>query len=181
MSALTIASLSATELEAHAEALAEILRACVIDGAGVGFVQPFGIEAARGFWRESVTPALAKGTRIVLVARIGGAIAGTVQLGIDTMPNQSHRADVMKLLVHPSRQRRGVGRALMTEIERVALGLQRTLLTLDTVTGDKAEPLYRSLGYTLVGCIPNYARSANGRGFDSTSIMFKQLAVIQAA
>lgn len=181
MSALTIASLNAAELETHGDALAEILRACVNDGAGVGFVQPFGIEAARGFWRESVIPAVAKGTRIVLAARIDGAIAGTVQLGIDTMPNQVHRADVMKLLVHPSQQRRGVGRALMTEIERVAVRFKRTLLTLDTVTGDKAEPLYLSLGYTLVGCIPNYARSAHDRGFDSTSIMFKQLAAAQAA
>lgn len=181
MSAVTIENLTAAEVEAHTEALAEILRACVDDGAGVGFVQPFGIEAARGFWRESVMPAVAWGTRVVLVARVDGVIAGTVQLGIDTMPNQVHRADVMKLLVYPSRQRRGVGRALMIEIERVALGLKRTLLTLDTVTGDKAEPLYRSLGYTLVGCIPNYARSAHGRGFDSTSIMFKELAAIQAA
>lgn len=181
MSATTIASLNATELAEHTEALAEILRACVNDGAGVGFVQPFGIEAARGFWRDSVTPAVMKGTRIVLVARIDDVVVGTVQLGIDTMPNQLHRADVMKLLVHPSRQRRGVGRALMMEIERVALRLQRTLLTLDTVTGDKAEPLYRSLGYTLVGCIPNYARSAHGRGFDTTSIMFKELAAAEAA
>lgn len=181
MSALTVASLNASELDAHGEALAEILRACVNDGAGVGFVQPFGIAAARGFWRENVRPALAKGVRVVLVAQADGIVAGTVQLGIDTMPNQRHRADVMKLLVHPSQQRRGVGRALMMEIERAALRLERTLLTLDTVTGDKAEPLYLSLGYMLVGCIPNYARSAHDRGFDSTSIMFKQLAAAQAA
>ncbi len=181
MSALTIASLNAAELEAHTDQLAEILHACVNDGAGVGFVQPFGLDAALGFWRESVMPSLTKGTRVVLVAHVDGDIAGTVQLGIDTMPNQVHRADVMKLLVHPSWQRRGVGRALMIEIERVALGLRRTLLTLDTVTGDKAEPLYLSLGYTLVGCIPDYARSAHDRGFDSTSIMFKQLVAAQAA
>ncbi|WP_034466172.1 N-acetyltransferase [Afipia sp. P52-10] len=173
---LTIARLSVAELEANTEALADILHACVNAGAGVGFVQPFPLQAARGFWRDSVQPAAARGVRIVLAARLDETLAGTVQLGIDTMPNQVHRADVMKLLVHPTYRRRGIGRALMSEVERIALGLQRTLLTLDTVTGDKAEPLYLSLGYTLVGCIPNYARSAHGRGFDATSIMYKTLA-----
>jgi GNAT superfamily N-acetyltransferase len=172
---LTITALSVTELAAEIDTLAEILRACVQDGAGVGFVQPFAIESARAFWRDSVLPAVARGTRIILAARRDGEVAGTVQLGIDTMPNQVHRADVMKLLVHPTHQRRGIGRTLMTTIERVALDANRTLLTLDTVTGDKAEPLYLSLGYTLVGCIPDYARAARDDGFDTASIMFKAL------
>jgi hypothetical protein len=33
---------------------------------------------------------------------------------------------------------------------------------LDTRRGDPAERLYASVGYTLVGVIPEYARSAGG-------------------
>ncbi|MFP3656833.1 GNAT family N-acetyltransferase, partial [Burkholderia sp. SIMBA_052] len=76
------------------------------------------------------------------VARLGDAIAGTVQLDYDTMPNQRHRAEVRKLLVHPAFRRRGVARALMMELESHARRLERSLLTLDTRTGDSAEPLY---------------------------------------
>ena len=45
-------------------------------------------------------------------------------------------------------------------LEPIAQADGRTLLTLDTVTGSSAEPLYRSLGYVEVGVIPRYARGS---------------------
>jgi GNAT superfamily N-acetyltransferase len=157
---VTISTVPANELDSHIDALAEILRACVHDGASVGFILPFDIADARKFWNASVAPALAGGKRTLLIARLGGEIVGTGQLNADTMPNQAHRADVLKVLVHPRHQRRGIGRALMNELERLAIDLGRMLLTLDTVAGDKAEPLYLSLGYEIAGRIPSYARAA---------------------
>jgi GNAT superfamily N-acetyltransferase len=174
-SALTIDAVGAEALDQHLDALAEILHACVHDGASVGFVLPFEVTDARKFFSDSVAPALARGKRILLVARLGGGIAGTGQLNVDTMPNQVHRADVMKVLVHPRHQRKGVGRALMNELERIAAGLGRTLLTLDTVAGDKAEPLYLSLGYQIAGRIPCYARATKRDELETTSVMFKML------
>jgi ribosomal protein S18 acetylase RimI-like enzyme len=38
----------------------------------------------------------------------------------------------------------------------------RRTLVLDTRQGDPSEALYRSLGWTFAGTIPQYARSANG-------------------
>lgn len=100
---------------------------------------------------------------------------GTVQVDFATPPNQRNRADVAKLLVHPSVRRRGVARALMTALERIAQSEGRTLLTLDTVTGSSAEPLYQSLGYVTVGVIPRYARAALTLDLESTTIMYKEL------
>jgi ribosomal protein S18 acetylase RimI-like enzyme len=174
-SVLKIDSVGAETVARHIDVLAEILHACVHDDASVGFVLPFEIADARAFFSESVAPALARGKRILLVAHLGGEIAGTGQLNIDTMPNQVHRADVMKVLVHPRHQRKGIGRALMNELERIAAGLGRTLLTLDTVAGDKAEPLYLSLGYQIAGRIPNYARAARRDEVEATSVMFKMI------
>jgi len=60
---------------------------------------------------------------MLLVARwdgAGGRLMGTVQLDYDTMPNQVHRAEVRKLMVHPNVRRHGVARALMREVERLA-------------------------------------------------------------
>jgi GNAT superfamily N-acetyltransferase len=173
-----IHAVGAGELPQHVDALAGILRACVHDGASVGFILPFEIADARRFWTDSVAPAVASGKRILLVARIGGDVVGTGQLNLDTMPNQVHRADVMKVLVHPDHQRKGIGRGLMLELERIAAGLGRTLLTLDTVTGDKAEPLYLSLGYELAGRIPSYARAARRDALETTSVMFKKVGAL---
>src|SRR3546814_20723498 len=63
-----------------------------------------------------------------------------------------------KLLGHPDFRRQGIAKALMAELERRARELGRSLLTLDTRTGDQAEPLYASLGYKVAGMIPDYCR-----------------------
>jgi ribosomal protein S18 acetylase RimI-like enzyme len=92
------------------------------------------------------------------------------------MPNQRHRAEVAKLLVHPDARRRGIARDLMAAIEEIARQEGRTLLTLDTRTGDAAEPLYRDMGYRTAGVIPGYARGPHGRELEATTFMYKVLA-----
>jgi len=165
-----------TSLDDDLDMLSEVLHAVVHGGAGVSFFVPFSIDEARAFWRDKVLPGVRAGTRRVVVARLGSRIVGTVQLDLATPPNQRHRADVAKLLVHPIARRRGVARALMARLEAIALAEGRTLLTLDTVTGSDAEPLYRSLGYIAVGVIPRYARAALTPELESTTIMYKELA-----
>jgi ribosomal protein S18 acetylase RimI-like enzyme len=125
----------------HLEVIADILHACVHDGANVGFIVPFDLDDARAFWFQKIAPGIAAKKRIVLIAKFGDQVAGTVQLNLDTPPNQPHRADVSKLLVHPKYRMLGVGRALMEEIEQRAAKAGRRLLTLDTAT-DIAESLY---------------------------------------
>jgi GNAT superfamily N-acetyltransferase len=112
----------------------------------------------------------------VLVARAGDRIVGTVQLDLSVPPNQQHRAEVAKLLVHPSARRRGIARALMVALEAAARSERRTLLTLDTWTGGSAEPLYLSLGYVVAGVIPRYARGSLTPRLEPTTIMYKELA-----
>src|SRR5690242_9151813 len=173
---IIIAPYTAGALSAQARELGALLHACVHDGASIGFVLPFTLDDGEAFWRDAVLPAVRNGTRALLVARGVGAdgrLVGTVQLDYDTMPNQVHRAEVRKLLVHPDARRRGVGRALMGELERLARQLGRSLLTLDTRTGDTAERLYASLGYETAGVIPCYARAPDGGRLDATTIMYK--------
>ena len=173
---ITITSLSADDLVRHLPELAALLRACVHDGASVGFVMPYSVDDSEAYWHDNVLPSLRAGALMLLVARQGDAIAGTVQLDCDTMPNQRHRAEVRKLLVHPDSRRQGIARAMMTELECHAHRLQRRLLTLDTRTGDHVEPLYVALGYRTAGVIPGYARASHdGERFDATTIMYKSL------
>ena len=167
-----IVALDPDALGRNLERLAEILHACVQEGASVGFVLPFTIEEARAYWREKVAPPHAAGTRLVLAATVDGAVAGTAQLDLDAMPSKRHHAEVSKVLVDPRFRRAGLARALMAEIERRAAAAGRWLLTLDTA-GDEAFALYRSLGYRLAGTIPHYARDAFEARWAATRIMYK--------
>jgi len=171
----TIAILSAGELEARLGEFGELLRACVEDGASIGFVLPFGQAESVAFWEQRVLPGVREESVVLLAALLDGRVAGSVQLGCDTMPNQRHRAEVRKLLVHPAFRRRGIARRLMAALETLAIRHGRTLLTLDTRTGDSAEPLYRSLGFRTVGVIPGYCRDTILERLDPTTIMYKQL------
>jgi len=167
--------LDTAAVEHDLDALSDVLHAVVHDGAGVSFVVPFSRADARAFWIEHVMPGVRARTRHVLVARLDGGIVGTVQMELAWAPNQPHRADVAKLLVHPDARRRGVAHALMVALEALALSLGRTLLTLDTWTGSSAERLYRSLGYVEAGVIPRYARGSTTTALEPTTVMYKEL------
>lgn len=172
--------LSASDAERRLGELGALLHACVAAGASVNFVWPFTEAVAEDFFVQKVLPAVRAGTRTLWVAEIDGHIVGTVQLDTATPPNQPHRAEVTKLLVHPDVRRKGIARALMAALEERAGVLGRTLITLDTRTGDAAEPLYASLGYTAVGTIPGYCVDPAGTRLDATTIMYKTLAAPSA-
>ena len=156
-------------------ALSDILYQCVLGGASVGFIQPFDQRQSSNYWLEKVLPDLVAGALVLLLAKIDGIVIGCVQLGLATPQNQMHRADVAKLLVHPQYQRRGIARKLMMQLEGHALRMGRSLLTLDTKTGDSAEPLYLSMGFISSGTIPNFARDPVLNRLDATTIMYKSL------
>jgi ribosomal protein S18 acetylase RimI-like enzyme len=173
---MTIEELDAAAAERELPALTEVLRACVEGGASVNFVLPFSQADSEAWWRRAVLPALAAGERRLLAARVGGRILGTVQLAFAPQPNQPHRADVTKLLVHPDSRRQGLARALMTRIEAIARESGRSLITLDTREGDAAEALYRSLGYVLLGIVPRFARAPDSARLEGASFFYKEVA-----
>ncbi|AEF44576.1 GCN5-related N-acetyltransferase [Serratia sp. AS12] len=171
---IEIQQLNADEVQNALPELAEMLQASVSQGASIGFVMPFTLEQAQAFWRR-LLPAIEREERILLVARQAGRVVGTVQLLLDMPDNGRHRAEVVKLMVHPQARRQGIARELMLQIQQRAIQHQRHLLVLDTLTGDTAEGMYRQLGFQLAGSIPQYARASNGSALDATSYMYKLL------
>lgn len=166
---------SADDIIADLDGLGDLLHACVHAGASIGFIMPHARTESEAFWLTRVLPAVRDGARLLLVAKVEGRIAGSVQLDCDTPANQPHRAEIRKLLVHPDFRRQGIARRLIAEIERHAIALRRSLITLDTRTGDNAEPLYASLGYATTGIIPGYCRDTFTERLDATTIMYKTL------
>jgi GNAT superfamily N-acetyltransferase len=133
----------------------------------------FSQQDARKFF-DKVAGGVASGDIVLLVARLDGRIVGTVQLGLDTPPNQIHRADVKKMLVHRAARGRGVGMALMKAIEEEAQRRERWLVVLDTVPGESGYRLYLRAGWQQCGTVPDYAMFPDGR-LCATVIMWKRL------
>ncbi len=171
-----IAQLTPADLPDAEADLSDILHACVLAGASVGFIQPFTPAAARSYWRDRVFPCVAEGQHEIMVNRSNGVITGTVQLITAQMPNQPHRADVAKLLVHPNQRRHGTGRALMMALEDRARALGLNLLVLDTRSGDPSQRLYESLGFQIAGEIPGFCLSPTEPRYEPTTYLYKALA-----
>ena len=131
-------------------------------GASVSYMAPFSHEDAREAFDGFVAEA-ERGRRLILAAFDEGELVGTVQVILALPPNQPHRGEIAKLLVRRSARRRGIARSLMERAEHEARAAGKTLLVLDTVTGDPAERLYETMGWNRVGVIPNFALYPDGR------------------
>jgi GNAT superfamily N-acetyltransferase len=153
--------------------LSDLFSATVRDGASMGYMLPFPEEEAAGFW-HGVAGAVGRGDMVLIVAEEAGRILGSVQLGLRMPPNQPHRADLKKLMVHPDARGRGLSRLLMQAAEQAAIDHGRDLLVLDTATGEPAEKIYEHLGWMRAGTIPRYALFPDGR-YCATTFFYKEL------
>jgi GNAT superfamily N-acetyltransferase len=164
---IEIRRLGPDEPRERLDALAEVLADCVAGGASVGYMAPFSHAQARTVFEEYARDA-EQGRRIIFGAFLDGNLVGTAQLVLAVPPNQPHRADVARVLVHRSARRRGIAQHLMEQLEREARAEGKTLLVLDAVTGGDAARLYERTGWNMVGVIPNYALYPDGRPCDTT-------------
>ena len=158
--------LSQDEAQARREALVDVLIDCVEGGASVSFMAPLDRASAGRFW-DGIAQSVGAGERLLIVAEDEGGVVGTVQVVLDQPPNQPHRGDVSKMLVHRHARRRGLGEALMRAAEDAARAAGKTLLVLDTASAE-AERLYERCGWTRVGVIPGYALDPDGTPCDTT-------------
>ena len=162
-----IRRLDADEVRTHLDGLAAVLADCVAGGASVSYMAPFTEADARAAFDR--------------VGRRGGVVDGGWSWPRSSTESRRHRPGRRREAAEPAapRGRRQAARApvgapprgrrlLMERAEREARSEGKTLLVLDTVTGDDAERLYTRLGWTRVGVIPNYALYPDGRSCDTT-------------
>jgi GNAT superfamily N-acetyltransferase len=175
MSETLVTEFDGPAIERHLESLSRILADSVASGAAISFMSPLSHEDAAQFWRGDVGPEVSAGRRVLFGATRDGELLGTVQLLTAMPPNQSHRCEIAKMIVHPRARRLGIGRRLMTSALDRARALGKTLVTLDTRTGDVAEPLYASVGFAAAGVIPDFAWDPDGKAKHATTYMFCRL------
>ena len=159
--------------EREIQELSDVLIDCVEGGASVSFMLPIARGTALAFWRD-VGAAVRRRERILIAAQdAAGQILGTVQVIFAQFENQPHRADIAKMLVHRRARRHGAGAALLAAAERAARSAGKTLLVLDTASGD-AERLYAKQGWQRCGVIPGYALLPGG-GLCDTTFFYRAL------
>ncbi|MDB6073974.1 MAG: family N-acetyltransferase [Verrucomicrobiaceae bacterium] len=169
----TIERLNLPASEADVRSLALLLIDAIASGSPVSFLLTLTLEQAEDWWRRTLSAAHAKA--VFLVIRDDPAIVGTAQLHPAWAPNQPHRAEVAKVLVHRRSRRMGLGTRLMQAMEDEARSAGFNLLTLDTKRGCPAEALYRQLGWTYVGTIPRFAFDPDGITPHDDVIFYKEL------
>lgn len=171
---ISVRLLSPEQAQAQRDALINLLMDSVQNGGAVNFVWPMTRAKAENWW-DGALASHAKGERLIFGADRGGPMIGTVQLILAPQENQAFRADLAKMLVQSGARRQGVGVALLQAVEIEARRIGRTLLTLDTRTGEAGERLYARMGWKKVGEIPDYATNPDNNGKHGASLFYKQL------
>lgn len=171
----SIVELSPSDIETHFADLTRVLMGSVLDGAAISFMATLTEAEAQKFWRDDVRSGVESQTRLLFGAFVEGRLVGTVQLVLGMPPNQPHRAEISKMVVHPESRRLGLGKALMTAALDAAERANKTLVTLDTRTGDISEALYRSVGFEQAGVIPDFAYDPDGQARHATTYMYRYL------
>lgn len=169
----TIVRLSPPASEQDLRDLSAVLIDTVDSGAAVSFMQPLAADVAEAWWRGTLASPHPRA--VFLVARDPEGIVGTVQLQPAWAPNQPHRAELCKLMVHRRARGLGLGRALMEAAEAAGREAGFALLTLDGKRGGVAEQLYVKMGWTRVGVIPDFARDPDDKAWHDTVIFYKRL------
>jgi len=87
---------------------------------------------------------LADSPELLLVGEVDGLVVGSVMAGYD-----GHRGWINYLAVHPSAQRRGLGRELMVAAEERLAALGCAKINLQVRDGnDAGQGFYEAIGYT---------------------------------
>ncbi|GAA3507754.1 GNAT superfamily N-acetyltransferase [Streptosporangium album] len=168
-----ITRLPADEFRENIKSLADLLVDVVAEGYSLGFLAPFDQDAAAAWWRDQ-QPAVDGGGLRVWAAHGPDGIIATACLVLEDRPAGRHRAEIVKIMVHPDARGRGLGRALLATAERAAAEAGITLLLLDTVSGTAAEHLYTSAGWKRYGVVPGYAADPHGT-LQESGFFYKQL------
>jgi L-amino acid N-acyltransferase YncA len=128
--------------------------------AGETYAYPTGmtIETARPWWLEGPPGA-------AFVAIRSGAVAGSAKLGPNRPGRGSHVATA-SFMVDPAHRGHGVGRALGVHVLDAARAAGYLAMQFNAVveTNDAAVRLWRSLGFVIVGTVPEaFDHATRGR------------------
>lgn len=141
--------------------LCDATDAAIEGGGGFGWITLPARDVLERYW-HGIT---AMPSRILVVARLDQVICGAVQLVKPPVNNEAQDfvCQLTGLFLAPWSRGQGLSKMLMQRAEEVAIDEGFAVMNLDVrETQDAAIGLYESLGYTLMGRHPHYARVGGG-------------------
>lgn len=97
-----------------------------------------------------------------IVCEIGGRLAGACMFSRKTKNKNSHRA-LLGIALLKAFWGLGIGTAMMNELCRIARETGVEQIELEVIEGnERAMALYRKMGFTVTGAIPDAIRLADG-------------------
>jgi acetyltransferase len=138
-------------------ALAELWTAVTRAGGAVGFVADAPEEDIRAAARQAVED-VRDGREQLITIDADGGLLGTVFLRRGATATVRHRADVLRLMVHPDLQGRGWGKALLGAVVAAATTIGLEQLLLSARGGTDLPAFYVAQGWTQVGLFPDALR-----------------------
>ncbi len=158
---MKIVPLNAATLPVYCRELADLLLDSIASGASIGYQQTLSHEEAESsFYR--LRGALDKGEMKMWIARDERGLLGVIRLELCHEADGLNRATIKSLLVHQRARRQGIGKQLISALEKAAFVQHRGLLFLDLQAGTPAEAFYRAQGYRCLGELPDYICSHDG-------------------
>jgi GNAT superfamily N-acetyltransferase len=156
-----IAELSADEVRAAADELAQLLLDAHASNMALGLRGPLTREHARETWLDTATR-LDPERRVLLAALEDGAVVGTVQVVRAEAENGQHRAEIVRLAVRGDRRGGGIGKTLLEAAAERARGMGLRVLWLSTHAGTASDRFYEAAGWSRVGELPLYSERPDG-------------------
>jgi ribosomal protein S18 acetylase RimI-like enzyme len=140
-----------------------ILADLVAGGAAIGWVDPPSPDDVAALL-TGVATAAAAGDAALYAAYLDGSLAGLGYWRRYPRPTHRPNASLEKIAVAAHAQGHGVGRALVSALVSDARNAGIEVLTLD-FRGDntRAQHLYKSLGFTEYGRLPNFVAFGDRR------------------
>ena len=145
-----------------------IFAAVVAAGDSYAFPDPMDSADARALWMEG-PPAR------TVVAVENGEVLGTAKMG-PNRPGRGAHVATASFMVDPGRQRRGVGRRLGEHVLQwaAATGYRSMQFNAVVETNTAAVALWRSLGFEVVGTVPEAFDHARD-GLVGLHVMYRRL------
>jgi ribosomal protein S18 acetylase RimI-like enzyme len=137
--------------------ICEATESAIVEGGGFGWLKVPSRQVLENYWKG----VLLIPERYLVVGRLDGVIAGSVQMARAPRNNeaQAFAGTVSAAFVAPWARGRGIGRGVVSELERLGRELGLAVLNLDLRDTQRAAiGLYESLGYQRWGIHPCYAR-----------------------
>jgi GNAT superfamily N-acetyltransferase len=156
-----IVELSADEVRAAADELAQLLLDAHASNMALGLRGPLTPEHARETWLDTASR-LDPEWRVLLAALEEGVVVGTVQVVRADAENGRHRAEIVRLAVRGDRRGGGIGKTLLEAAAERARGMGLRVLWLSTHAGTASDRFYEAAGWSRLGELPLYSERPDG-------------------